>query len=78
MDKFYQQIVEYNPQIGAAIEREKPDAIIMDTFIVPPAARQAGIPWMMLFSPNPSFLFKSKKLPPFGSGKAIMHVHGHV
>lgn len=68
MDKFFNQMVEYNPQIAKAIKNERPDFFILDSFLIPPAIHQAGIPFAYLFSPNPIFLYRSKKLPPFGSG----------
>lgn len=70
MDTIYDQLVEYNPQIEDAIKKESPDLFIVDTFLMPPAVRTSGIPYACLFSPNPLFIFKSAKLPPFGSGFA--------
>lgn len=68
MDTFYEQIVEYNPQFEAIIERECPDLFILDIIFMPPAIRQSNVPYANLYSANPLFLFKSKALPPFESG----------
>lgn len=71
MDMVFDQLVEYNPQIEDAIRREQPDFFIADTFLMPPAVRQSGVPYACLFSPNPLFIYKSNKLPPFGSGFSV-------
>lgn len=72
-DNFVQTLfdstVDFNPQIGAAIEREQPDAFILDHFLGPPVVFQlTDIPYMFLYSGNPLSLYKSDKLPPFASG----------
>lgn len=65
----YDSTVDFNPQIGNAMQRDKPDLLILDHFLAPPVIYQMNIPWMFLFSGNPLCLYKSKKLPPFASGK---------
>ena len=62
---------EFNPQIQAAIERDQPDLIILDHFLIPPAVPKSGIPWLLLFSGNPLAIFNSENLPPFSSGYSV-------
>jgi len=71
MEVFLQQAIDYNPQIAAVIERELPDLFIIDSFLIPPAIKRAPLPWIYSFSANPNFLYRSDKLPPFGSGKLL-------
>ncbi|KAH9388356.1 hypothetical protein TYRP_009571 [Tyrophagus putrescentiae] len=64
--------VEFNPQIEAAISRYRPDALILDHFMIAPAFLAARVPWFKLSSSNPLGLFSSLlpegKLPPGESG----------
>ena len=65
--------LEYEPQIEAAIQREKPDLFILDHFLISPAIQKSGIPWVYLFSANPLGLYDSEKLPPMGAGRCIVY-----
>ncbi len=64
--------VEFNPQIEAAISRYRPDALILDHFMIAPAFLAARLPWFKLSSSNPLGLFSGLlppgKLPPGESG----------
>lgn len=64
----YDSTVDFNPQIEKAIAEEKPDLFILDHFLVPPALLQSKVPWIYLYSSNPSGMYNSPKLPPYGSG----------
>ena len=60
----------FNIQIEKAIEEGKPDAFIVDTFVVPPSIMKANLPWIFLCSAQPLCSLPSKGiLPPFGAGK---------
>ena len=49
MEKIYQTVIEYDPQIEAALKEGAPDVIIVDHFLVSPAFKKSGIPWLFLF-----------------------------
>lgn len=61
-------LADFDPQLVDILKRDKPDVIILDHFFVPAALPRSGIPWFYLSSGNPLNLYKSDKLPPFGSG----------
>ncbi|OTF75395.1 hypothetical protein BLA29_006506 [Euroglyphus maynei] len=60
----FEEAVEIHQQIIDSIEREKPDLIIVDPFIV-----YGEIPWEFSWSGNPSFMFENHPdMPPPCSG----------
>ena len=63
--------IAFNPQFEAAIERERPDVIIVDAFAIPVAVQRASVPYVCLFSAQPLSCLPSaaRKLPPFGAGE---------
>lgn len=66
----FEPLVEFNVQISKAIEEGKPDLIIVDSFVIPPAIFKAPVPWIFLCSAQPLCVFQSKgKLPPYGAGE---------
>lgn len=67
-ENIYLSSVDFNLQIKAAIETQKPDLIILDHFYVPPAIQEANIPWLLQFSSNPLAILNSTDLPPCTSG----------
>lgn len=58
---FFAQLIE-------AVNREKPDLVLLDHVLVPPALAQSGVPYVLVFSANPVLLYNSPKLPPLFSG----------
>ena len=68
--EFFADLPEFNVQIEKAIEEGKPDVIIVDSFVIPPAILKANVPWIFLCSAQPLCVFQSEgKLPPYGMGK---------
>ena len=65
----YETMVHFDPQIGAAIEKGKPDVFVLDHFLVSPALLKSRVPWIHLYSSNPLALYDTDKLPPYGSGR---------
>lgn len=73
MDAFFKELFdalpEYNVQIEAAIKKGKPDFLIVDSTVVPPAILQAPVPWALLASAQPLCILPKKgTLIPFGAG----------
>lgn len=67
----YDKAVLYAPAMEQAIQKEKPDLIILDHFLLLPVVLKSKIPYVQSFSGNPLFLYNSpEKLPPSCSGKA--------
>lgn len=46
LDTLCQKLAHFDAQIEAAIEKEKPDLIICNQFLTPPAILRAGIYWI--------------------------------
>ena len=69
--RLYHILVPQNPLIADAIQQHKPDLVIIDHFLIPPAIPLSGVPWFFLFSGNPLALYDSEKLPPFGAGFSV-------
>ncbi|KAJ6220144.1 hypothetical protein RDWZM_005956 [Blomia tropicalis] len=67
----YEKVIEYEPQIKHALKQENPDLIIMDHYLISPAFLSSNIPYVMVFSGAPLYLFNSDKLPPPCSGISI-------
>lgn len=57
-------------QLMEAVEREKPDLLLLDHVLIPPAlnVKPTAIPYVVVFSANPLMLYNSPKLPPLFSG----------
>ncbi len=66
-------MVNFDGQIEAALEREKPDLFVLDNFLVPPALqrRHASLPWVLSVSAQPLCIFSHPNLPPFGGGTVV-------
>lgn len=60
-------------QLGTAIEKERPDLVLLDHVLIPPPVLKAKIPFVLVFSANPLLIYNSSKLPPPFSGKIIVH-----
>ncbi|KAH9394143.1 hypothetical protein TYRP_021277 [Tyrophagus putrescentiae] len=68
-EELYLHAAEFEPQIKALLEAEKPDLIIIDCDIVSPCLlHYPHAPWMYLYCSNPIGFFDSDQLPPFTSG----------
>lgn len=65
---FYESLLVFNSQIELFLEKKRPDLVIVDAFLVPPAIQKSQIPWAFLCSCNPLAVLKSPKLPPHASG----------
>lgn len=65
-----EKLAHFDGQIAIAIEREHPDVIIVNQFLIPPAILRAHIPWIYQYPCNPLGLYRSDKLPPLNSGKS--------
>ncbi|XP_027205156.2 NDP-glycosyltransferase YjiC-like [Dermatophagoides pteronyssinus] len=65
----FNESVEHHQQIVDAVERERPDLIIVDHFIVDPFILYEKIPWAFSWSGNPTFMFSNHPdIPPPCSG----------
>ena len=62
---------DFEPQIKALLESEKPDVVLLDSDIVAPCLIKGNIPWVYLFCCNPIGFFDSQDLPPFTSGNFL-------
>ena len=71
LKSLFDKVLEFNPQIEEAIEREKPDFWIMDQLMIPPCILKCKIPWAYLNSGNPIPVYASMDLPPRASGKNL-------
>ena len=70
----YGATVEIHQQIVDAIQREQPDLIIIDNFIVDPFISFGKIPWAFSWSGNPAFMFFGHPdVPPPCSGMNEFH-----
>lgn len=65
---FYDSLLVFNSQIEHFLEKKRPNLVIVDAFLVPPAIQSSSIPWAFLCSCNPLAVLKSPKLPPHASG----------
>lgn len=61
-----------NEQLEAILSRDRPDAFVVDAFVVPPAILKADLPWIFLCSAQPLCIlpraYSNGKLPPYGAG----------
>ncbi|KAH9416529.1 hypothetical protein DERP_009892 [Dermatophagoides pteronyssinus] len=64
----FEGVKDQHLQLIDLIEKEKPDLIIMDQFVVPPCILFGKIPWAFLCSCCPRMLYETSDLPPMSSG----------
>lgn len=61
-----------NERLEAIINQDRPDAFLVDAFVVPPAILKADLPWMFLCSAQPLCIlprsYADGRLPPYGAG----------
>lgn len=66
---------ELNKQMEVIINRDKPDAFVVDSFVIPPAVLMANLPWIFSCSAQPLCVlprsYSEGKLPPYGNGKTL-------
>ncbi|KAH9416527.1 hypothetical protein DERP_009890 [Dermatophagoides pteronyssinus] len=68
MNLMFESVKDQHPHLVDIIDKEKPDLIIMDQFVVPPCILFGKIPWAFLCSPCPRMLYETPDLPPRSSG----------
>lgn len=73
-DAFFKNWVAFHPQIKEILDRDKPDLIIVDSDVAPPALVFADVPYVYLFCSNPLGVLNLDTLPPFTSGKSFVIV----
>lgn len=69
IEAFYESLLVFNSQIECWLEKARPDLVIVDAFLVPPAIQAFLAPWAFLCSCNPLAVLKSPLLPPHASGR---------
>lgn len=68
-ERLIDELIHINPQLADIINAVNPDVIVNDNLLVAPAIETSGIPFVLLYSPNPLFGLEHPDLPPGGIGK---------
>lgn len=69
LGKMSEQCSRQHNRMAEVLQEERPDLVVIDSYLIPKAIVKSDIPWVYLFSGSPVFMYNTTRLPPKSSGK---------